>query len=149
MKSICATLISVGGTWKAHACTKRACTKRTFGTRVLTSTPIRSFPMVLCGVLPNQSYWWDVIIDDTHMKIGCENHSHSAWAQFDDDTIVSMIPGRSYRTIHDMLLTLCEVHTHDANLPDHHGGDGDPAVCADSATATDDPVVRDQTCGRD
>jgi hypothetical protein len=76
-------------------------------TTVLSEHPVTKTPIFLYGLR------WEVIIDDTHMKIGCQNHSHSAWAQFDDETIHAMDEYSAlafWKSNRDALLALCRDH---------------------------------------
>jgi hypothetical protein len=36
---------------------------------------------------------WPIAISDTHMQIGCQNHSHEQWRTFTDSQIGQMAPG--------------------------------------------------------
>ena len=56
---------------------------------------------------------WNVLILDTHMKIGCEIHSHKEWAGFSDRRIAEMDGMRAvkfWRDYEKPLLDLCEAH---------------------------------------
>lgn len=54
--------------------------------------------------------YWPVIISETHMKIGCQFHSHERWKAF-PDKIMSLMDNKAleFWTAHkDTLLALCE-----------------------------------------
>ena len=52
---------------------------------------------------------WHVTISDTRMEIGCQLHTHSEWAAFDDAAIVAMDRKalRFWRTYKGALLYMC------------------------------------------
>jgi len=45
---------------------------------------IQKTPLQILGLL------WDIIVFDTHLKIGCEFHTIKEWSEFNDDTIKNM-----------------------------------------------------------
>ena len=45
---------------------------------------IEKIPLQILGL------FWDIIIFDSHMKIGCEFHSIADWGEFDDERINNM-----------------------------------------------------------
>lgn len=55
---------------------------------------------------------WPVLITAACMRIGCERHTHEAWAELDDDAISGMEDDAlAFWSKHrDMLLALCHAH---------------------------------------
>ena len=45
---------------------------------------IQKTPLQILGLL------WDIIVFDTHLKIGCEFHTIKEWSEFDDGIIDNM-----------------------------------------------------------
>jgi hypothetical protein len=55
---------------------------------------------------------WQVIITGEQMEIGCQRHTHTEWAEFDDDAI-SVMESRAadfWRENKAMLLSMCALH---------------------------------------
>ena len=54
--------------------------------------------------------YWPVWICDSHMRIGCQVHSHGAWESFSDNEIINMSDSAMvfWNANKKMLLTLCE-----------------------------------------
>lgn len=57
-------------------------------------------------------FTWRVIITGEQMEIGCQRHTHAAWAGFDDGAIAAMEPRASafWCEHKEMLLGMCAVH---------------------------------------
>ena len=57
---------------------------------------------------------WNVLVTDGYMQIGCQRHTHSEWAAFDDRQIAAMDGAhalRFWRANRDWLLGACAAHT--------------------------------------
>jgi len=65
-------------------------------------------PVVVTSGLP-----YHCIISNGFMRLGCQRHSHTAWAAFDDSQILQM-DGRKalefWRQWRDVLLSMCAAH---------------------------------------
>ena len=55
---------------------------------------------------------WPVLITEAYMRIGCQRHTHEAWAALDDDAISGMDDDalEFWSKRRDMLLALCHAH---------------------------------------
>ena len=55
---------------------------------------------------------WPVLVTAAYMRIGCQRHTHEAWAALDDDAISGMDDDalEFWRKHRDMLLALCHAH---------------------------------------
>ena len=67
---------------------------------------LKQNPIKLTGM-----QWW-VLISDGYMHIGCQRHSHAAWAAFSDAEIKAMGSGARlfWRQWGDVLLAMCKAH---------------------------------------
>ena len=56
---------------------------------------------------------WPVLITEGYMRIGCQRHAHSEWADFDSAAIGRMESRASYfwTQWRDVLLTMCKQHS--------------------------------------
>ena len=57
--------------------------------------------------------FWDVLITEQYMQIGCERYTHAEWAAFDDHAICAMdgkTALRFWRQWKATLLAMCAVH---------------------------------------
>lgn len=77
---------------------------------ILDGGALRKTPLVVMGL-----NWW-VMVTDGFLTIGCQRHTHTAWAAFTDAEIVKMDRKalRFWRQWRDPLLTMCAAHSADA-----------------------------------
>ena len=69
-------------------------------------------PPVHIGVLA-----WDVLITEGFMRIGCQRHTHEAWAEFGPDEIHDMAGNATefWEQWKSILLSICKEHAIDKN----------------------------------
>jgi hypothetical protein len=56
--------------------------------------------------------YWDVLISESYMTIGCQRHEHAAWKQFSDEEIAEMADNASafWKQNKAWLLAACKAH---------------------------------------
>jgi hypothetical protein len=56
--------------------------------------------------------YWDVLITESYMTIGCQRHEHAAWKQFSDEEIAEMADNASafWKQNKTWLLAACKAH---------------------------------------
>jgi hypothetical protein len=60
---------------------------------------------------------WDVLITEGFMRIGCQRHTHEAWAEFGPDEIHDMAGNATefWEQWKAILLSICKEHSIDKN----------------------------------
>jgi hypothetical protein len=56
--------------------------------------------------------YWDVLISESYMVIGCQRHEHSKWKAFDDETISNMASNalEFWKQNKSFLMAACKAH---------------------------------------
>ena len=72
---------------------------------------IKKLPVQIGGLA------WDVLITEGFMRIGCQRHTHEAWAEFGPDEIHDMAGNATefWEQWKAILLSICKEHSIDKN----------------------------------